>query len=292
MSRRPIPSLTGLRAFEAFARLGSMTRAAEELCVTHGAVSRQVHALEDNLGQKLITGARHELRLTEAGRKLADGLTPAFDIIAEALPGAGPARELVVSCLGTLAMKWLIPRLPRFLDAHPGVRVRIIESHEAVAFTGAAQAAIRIGDADRPDFAVLPFMDHWQGPVLSPELLARTDGSLAAILALPRLYPETFRQGWTTWAERVGVVLPEVGAEREFEHNSYMLEAAAAGLGVAITAWAFAQSEVERGRLAAPFGFEPVAEGFIYLRPKRDRDPMAEAFGRWLVEEGTRSPKP
>jgi LysR family glycine cleavage system transcriptional activator len=189
-------------------------------------------------------------------------------------------------------MKWLIPRLPRFLDAHPGVRVRIIESHEAVAFTGAAQAAIRIGDADRPDFAVLPFMNHWQGPVLSPELLARTDGSLAAILALPRLYPETFRQGWTTWAERVGVVLPEVGAEREFEHNSYMLEAAAAGLGVAITAWAFAQSEVDRGRLAAPFGFEPVAEGFIYLRPKRDRDPMAEAFGRWLVEEGTRSPKP
>jgi DNA-binding transcriptional LysR family regulator len=294
MPRRSLPSLTGLRAFEAFARLGAMTAAAGELCVTHGAVSRQVHALEARLGVELVTGARHELRLTDAGRGLAQALTPAFDMIAAALPGASPDEELVVSCLGTLAMKWLIPRLPAFHAQHPRVRVRIVESHAPVDFSrGGLHAAIRIERGRPPDgVRITPFMAHHHGPVLSPALWAQTGRDLGAALALPRLHSETFREAWASWAARVGVALPPPTTEREFEHNSYMLEAAAAGLGVAITAWAFAAADLELGRLVAPFGFEPVAERYVFIRPKLADNPIAEAFGAWLKAEGARSPAP
>lgn len=287
MARRPLPSLTGLRAFEAFARLGSMSRAGEELCVTHGAVSRQVRALEARLGERLVAGPRHDLMLTEAGRRLAAGLTPAFDAIAQALPGAGRGRELVVSCLGTLAMKWLIPRLRAFLEARPGVRVRIIESHAAVDFAGGVHAAIRFGPVTG-DHKAVAFMDHWHGPVAAPALLARGE----PLLALPRLRSETFRPAWRIWAARAGVDLPEAPVEREFEHNSYMLEAAAAGLGAAIAPWAFAAPDIVAGRLTAPLGFVAAPEPYVYLRPADCRDPLAEAFGCWLVEEGARTPVP
>src|SRR5271154_3017951 len=108
MPRRALPSLSSLRAFEAYGRFHSMTRAADELGVTHGAVSRQIKALESELGARLVAGPRHRLTLTPVGQTLAAALGSAFDIVAAALPGAERTEELVVSCLGTFAMKWLI----------------------------------------------------------------------------------------------------------------------------------------------------------------------------------------
>jgi len=292
MARRALPPLSALRAFEAFARVGSMTLAAEELLVTHGAVSRQVRGLEDHLGVALVAGPRHQLRLTEAGRELAAGLSSAFDLIAGALPGAGPAKELVVNCLGTLAMKWLIPRLSGFLDSHPGARVRIIEDHGPVDFSSGAHAAIRFHDGSRSPFRVTPFMDHFHGPVIAPGLLADCGGDPARLLTLPRLYSETFRPAWAEWATHVGVDLPPSPLDREFEHNSYMLEAAAAGLGVAIAPWAFCSDDVLRGRLAAPLGFTPFGTCCAYLRPRLGDNPLAAAFGEWLKQEGAATPRP
>ena len=292
--RRGLPPLTGLRSFEAFARLGSMTAAAAELHITHGAVSRQVRALEGRLGVRLVTGPRHDLRLTDAGRRLAEAVTTAFDRIAAALPGSGEDGELVLSCLGTLAMKWLIPRLPRFLEQHPGVRVRIVESHAPADFSqGGAHAAIRILE-DRPPqgLRAQPFMAHFHGPVLSPELWRACGEDRARLLVLPRLHSETFRPAWSAWAQRAGIELPPSPQDREFEHNSYMLEAAAAGLGVAIAPWAFASPDVERGRLAAPFGFEPVEGRYALLQPAHARHPVVEAFGAWLQAEGAAAPPP
>ena len=165
-----LPALTGLRAFEAFARTASMTAAAAELGVTHGAVSRQVRTLEQRLGAALVVGPRHELRLTEAGQRLAGALSAAFAQIAAALPGADEQPALVVSCLGTLAMAWLIPRLAGFVDAHPGLQVRVLESHAPADFSQGVHAAIRILEARPPEGArATPFMRHHHGPVLSPE---------------------------------------------------------------------------------------------------------------------------
>ena len=292
MPRRALPPLAALRAFEAFARHGSMTLAAEELLVTHGAISRQVRGLEEHLGVALVAGPRHALRLTDAGRELASGLSTAFDVIAGALPGAGPAEELVISCFGPLAMKWLIPRLPGFLERHPGRRVRILEDHGPVDFSRGVDAAIRIDTGERTPFRALAFMDHAHGPVLSPALLAEIGGDPARVLALPRLYSETFPQAFREWAARAGVDLPPSTLDREFEHNTYMIEAAAAGLGVAAAPWAFVCHDIERGRLVAPFGFEPVPARYLYLRPRLGDNPLAEAFGAWLQQEGAASPLP
>jgi len=294
MTRRPLPSLKGLQAFEAFARTGSMTRAAEALCVTHGAVSRQVKALERQLGAQLVTGPKHRLALTDAGAELAGAVGGAFDAIAAALPGAETPPALVVSCMGALAMKWLIPRLPRFIDAHPGQRVRIIESQGPADFgQGGAHAAIRLAQgAPPPGLSATAFLGHAFGPVLSPALFAQAGRESAEILKAPRLHSETFPRGWARWASDAGVELPPASQERAFEHNAYMLEAAAAGLGVGVTAWAFAQADVESGRLVAPWGFQPLETRFTYLRPALARNEAAALFGAWLRAEGRRDPPP
>lgn len=294
MTHRRLPSLTGLRAFEAFARRGSMTRAAEELCVTHGAVSRQIKALEAMLGARLLAGPRHRLTLTPAGRTLAASLGAAFDLIAAGLPGAENAEELVVSCLGTLAMKWLIPRLPAFLDANPGVRVRIVESNAPVDFSqGGLHAAIRIrqGRAESGPRS-LAFMPQYLGPVLSPTLFADLAGRADKLLDLPRLHSETHPPAWGDWARLADVDLPPASLDRAFQRNSYMLEAAAAGLGIAVAPWAFAQNDIERGRLVAPWGFQREGAEFVYLRPAAVENRMAERFGVWLREQGRASPEP
>jgi DNA-binding transcriptional LysR family regulator len=292
--RRPLPALTGLRAFEAFARAGSMTGAAEELHVTHGAVSRQVRALEARLGARLVVGPRHDLCLTDAGRRLAGALSVAFDQIRAALPGAEADDELVVSCLGTLAMKWLIPRLPTFLDRYPALRLRIVESHAPADFSqGGIHAAIRIlGERPPEGVAATPFMDHHHGPVLSPERWRACGGALAEVLKLPRLYSETFRPAWTEWARRAEISLPPSCDDREFEHNSYMLAAASAGLGAAVAPWAFAAPDIEAGRLVAPFGFRRGEARYVLLHPARAPNAAVAALADWLREVGAQTPPP
>jgi LysR family glycine cleavage system transcriptional activator len=294
MRRRSLPPLTGLSSFEAFARLGAMTTAAAELNVTHGAVSRQVRALEARLGVRLVVGPRHDLRLTESGQRLAGALSSAFDMISAALPGAGPELELVLSCPGTLAMKWLIPRLPSFLDRRPGVRVRILESHDPVDFNGGAHAAIRILRHRPPEgVSAAPFMAHHHGPVLSPELWRSCADAPERLFALPRLHSESFRPAWGEWAERAGALLPDAAEDREFEHNSYMLEAAAAGLGVAVAPWAFAAPDIERGRLVAPFGFAQVEARYVLLYPTHAHNPGIDGLVEWLrAEAAATSPPP
>ena len=291
MGRRRLPSLTGLRAFEAFAATGSMTAAAEQLCVTHGAISRQIRALEQEIGVRLVVGPRHRLEFTEAGRTLSAALTSAFDLIAAGLPGAGAAQELTVGCYATLAMKWLIPRLPEFLAEHPSLRLRIVEGHAPVEFSHGVQAAIRIEGSPWPEGSrTMPFMAHYQGPVLSPSLAEGQ--SPQTLLGLPRLHSETFREAWPGWAARAGVDLPPAAQEREFEHNSYMLEAAAAGLGMAVSPWAFAADDVARGRLVAPFGFEPVPARYVLIRPRIGENAAVDAFAAWLKRAGAATPAP
>jgi len=294
MTRARLPSLKALQAFEAFARAGAMTRAAEELNVTHGAVSRQIKALEQQLGARLVSGPRHNLALTPAGRDLAVSLGAAFDMMAAGLPGADTGEDLMVACLGTFAMKWLIPRLPRFLERRPGVRVRIVETPASVDFgQGGPQAAIRLqSGAAPPGVKATAFLGHAYGPVLSRELFDRAGARADRLLRLPRLHSETFASGWAKWAGDVGLDLPAATQEQAFEHNSYMLEAAAAGLGVAVTAWAFAQADVLAGRLVAPWGFQPLPTRFTYLRPSLAENSLAQAFGVWLREEGRRDPTP
>lgn len=294
--RRAPPPLNALRAFEAFARHGSMTAAADELCVTHGAVSRQVKSLQDHLGVTLVEGPRNRLELTPAGRTLARDLMAPFDGIARATAamraGQGVRREIEIACLGTFAMKWLIPRLSAFVDRHPDLTVRVSESHGPVDFRRqACDGAIRILDHDDPGFDPgAAFLPNHHGPVLAPGLAAP---GLApeALFALPRLYASTYREGWRTWASAKGLDLPPPTAEREFGHNHSLIEAAAAGLGAAIIPWSFVAPDIEAGRLAAPLGFIERPASFVFLRPDRP-DPAMDAFQAWLIAEGAATAGP
>jgi len=290
------PPLNALRAFEAFARHGGMTAAAAELCVTHGAVSRQVAALQDHLGVALVVGPRHRLTLTPAGAELAARLSVAFATITDAVDAArrDERREIEISCLGTFALKWLIPRLPGFMALHPEIRVKVSESYAVVDFAkGRIDGAIRIfnpgQEAKRQE--ITPFLPQYQGPIGAPDVTP-PGMTIEAMGQLPRLHASTFRESWMVWSDLVGVRLPTTHQSREFQHNNSMIEAAAAGMGVAIAPWAFVAPDIVTGRLVAPFGFAERPSKFVFLRPEGRPDASVDAFRDWLVAEGSVSPSP
>jgi LysR family glycine cleavage system transcriptional activator len=288
MSRR-LPSFNALAAFEAFARHGRMTRAAEELCVTHGAVSRQIKALEAQLGAALVTGPRHGLTLTPAGLTLAQGLTAAFQTVREALPPDAAAKAggpLRLSCNGTFAMRWLIPRLQRFVALRPDLTVEVSESHAPVDFTrGDYDAAIRLTTAPvGPGQVETLLMPHAFGPVIAPE-----SGPLEA---QPRLNSRTHPPAWAEWIAASGAQLPPSTATREFDHMFYMLEAAASGLGAAIGSWPLVAQDIERGRLEAPFGFTTGKGRIALFAPARAPHPGVAPLRAWLLEEAASMARP
>jgi len=293
MDRRSLPPLTALRAFEAFARLGRMTLAADELCVTHGAVSRQIRSLETALGLVLTEGPRHRLKLTEAGERLAASLSGAFDSVARTVAElkSAAAQELHLSCVGTLAIRWLIPRLPVFHAAHPGVRVRVTESYAPVDFARERfDAAIRIAEhVSAHGVEAVPFLDNFHGPVLAPHLMGVGPTRLEGVT---RLTTGTRQTAWAEWEGHSGITLPPAPHTQEFEHIFYVLEAAAAGLGVGLTPWIYVAGDIAAGRLTAPLGFVPNPAKFWFITPAGADKPAVAAFRDWLMSEAAKAPEP
>jgi DNA-binding transcriptional LysR family regulator len=286
---RRLPSLSALTAFEAFARHGRMTRAADELFVTHGAVSRQIKALEAQLGARLVDGPRHALKLTPEGLTLAQSLTAAFDTIREGLPAparGGDGRPLRLSCNGTFAMRWLIPRLHDFIGRHPAIKVEIAESFAPVDFgADAYDAAIRLTVVETPaDQVETLLMEHTFGPVCAP--------GAGPLEPQARLLSRTHPPVWAEWTAASGVDLGPGAGPREFDHMFYMLEAAAAGLGVAIGSWPLVEQDIERGRLVAPLGFTQGRGRVALFAPRRNPHTGVAALRDWLVEQAAMLPKP
>ena len=122
--------------------------------------------------------------------------------------------------------------------------------------------------------------------MLAPELLGQTGRSPAELARLPRLHTRSYTPAWSDWAAQTGVELGPAAVDREFDHTFYMLEAAIAGLGVAITPDVYVAKELAQGRLAAPFGFADTSASFAVLLPREGARPAARRFRDWLVEEG------
>ena len=302
MSHR-LPPLSALRAFEAAARLGRMTAAADELSVTPGAISRQVRQLEQYLGVPLFGGSKARPTLTSAAHVLQPVLTNAFAHIADAVrevsdPSRGP---LDVACFSTFTVKWLIPRLFDFQAQHPGIEVRLRTSDAGtddgrlrgdLVITTEASAPTR----DTPTTQRL-FPEHL-GPVLSPELAQQwplhrpadlTDPALAPL----RLHTRTRRNAWDMWGTAVGAPLPAHSPSApEFEHYYFTLEAAVRGLGIAVAPWHLVMDDVHAGRLVAPLGF--VASGYDYVLQRRTRgtQPRLDVFCAWLQAQAATTPAP
>ncbi len=283
------PSLNALRAFEAMARTGSATRAAAELNVTHSAVSRQVKALEAQLGLRLFEGPRHALTLTEAGRGLLPALTAAFDQIAAAVAEArGDGRDLHVAANASLAVKWLIPRLADFNRLHPQVRVHLVELAPHAVSRRGADVLLRLLDASRIDsLGALRVIPNAIGPVIAPALVR--DDARADTLSAPRLAPRTHLSAWKDWARLTNRRLPEA-PERPVAHLHFALDSALAGWGAAVLPWALTAEAVKDGRLLAPFGFARDEGAVAAIPGAGEMSKGRRQFLRWLSDQGRAMP--
>ena len=284
MARR-LPSLNSLRAFEAAGRLGLMKLAAEELHVTHSAISRQIQLLEATLDVRLFEGPKHAPKLSDTGRKLLPALSSAFDQMDVAIRLIADTEEgdLDVSCLGTFLMKWLIPRLQRFKHGHPAINTRVITADTPVDFSrDNFDVAIRVGAGPwPPDADVIPLFPERFGPVYSARLTVERGRELD----LPVLRTQTRRSAWTDWSMRSGVGAA-TGPVTEFEHFYFMLEAAVGGLGICIAPWPLVADDIAAGRLIAPFGFIESGQDYVALRRRR-KNRKATTFCSWLQDVAT-----
>ncbi|NDL62959.1 LysR substrate-binding domain-containing protein [Acerihabitans arboris] len=278
--RRRIPSLNALRAFEAAGRLGLMKLAAAELCVTHGAISRQVSHLEEWLGVALFAGPKHAPRLTEAGSALLPALTTAFDQLGQAVGRIADTDEgpLDVSCPGTFTMRWLIPRLHHFNATHPHVDVRLNSSGTSSdPLRDNVDVAIRVGCAPWPQGVdVIYLFNEKFGPVHAPSIALLPGKSWH----VPLLHTVSRRGAWSDWSARSGIDADGEGSA-EFEHFYFMLEAAIAGLGVSVSPWPLVAEDVTSGRLIAPCGFIESGLNYVALR-RRKQNRKATLFCDWL----------
>jgi len=270
-----------------------MVAAADELSVTHGAVSRQIRLLEESLGLPLLAGTRKSPALTAEGRTLLPDLTAAFDQIEAALQDiVRPEQEtLDVSCLSSLMMRWLIPRLYRFKVLQPAIEVRLSAADGPVDIErDRFDVVITVGDGADPRLkqeqcrTLVALFQERLGPVVSQGLasdlrLSSPRDLEGKLLLRTRTRPDA----WAIWGRLIGADVA-VPAGPEFEHYYFTLEAAGAGLGLCLTPHHLVASDIETGRLLAPFGF--AASGYTYFAVhRRQRRTKGASFCAWLEHE-------
>jgi LysR family glycine cleavage system transcriptional activator len=290
MARR-FPPLSALRPFEAAARLESFSRAAEELALTHGAVSHQVRALEEHVGAPLFARHGKRVALTPAGRAFAERVRAALDEIAAAAEQLRARRDdrLTVSVLPSFASRWLMPRLIRFMDAHPKIEVNVIASTALADFRNdEIDVAIRFGAGPWPPHECEMFMEDEYFVVASPKLAAAAKLRSPRDLLKARIIRED-RDYWRQWFDAVGIPLEEAKAARGplFNDSTYALQAAARGEGIALARRSIVLEDLERGTLRRLFDVTvPSRERYWFVCPKETVDtPKVKAFKQWVREE-------
>jgi LysR family transcriptional regulator, glycine cleavage system transcriptional activator len=296
-----LPPLNALRAFEATARHLSFSRAAEELNVTPAALSHQVAGLEAFLGERLFNRSARAISLTPAGEILYPGLSAAFVQIrqsVERVMDTGDQQILVVSAPPGLTAKWLVPRLHRFLAAHPELDVRVSASLTLANFSGdGVDVAIRNG---RPPFPglwsrkfleietlpiVSPRLIEQYGPLEKPEDLARFpiihDDSLGRMFGLPT---------WQDWLRAAGAEHVDLSRGLHFSSADHAIEAALEGAGVLLGVRSLAMDDVRLGRLVFPFSLALRSErSFNIVCPAgHENRPKIAAFCAWILDETAR----
>ncbi len=283
MKRSELPSLDDLRAFEATARLGSVRAAAESLSLTHGAVSRRISKLSQDVGFKLFAKDGRGLRLTSAGEKLNLTLGRFFGELEATIRNlrAADAQQdaLVLSCEASVAMRWLIPRLGDFQAASRGTVLHLSVGGGPVEFRrDRIDLALRRLDFALPaTWRVQRLFAEKTGPVMSPEMVAAFANEDYIALG-----SKTRPNAWPTWLSSHPSCRRPTEI-RYFDHHFLMVEAAAAGLGVALCPFVLAIDDIARGRLVAPVDFDADGShyGLVWLQEK-PLSAKAQDFVLWL----------
>jgi LysR family glycine cleavage system transcriptional activator len=292
--RPRLPPLNALKAFEAAARHESFTRAAEELCVTQGAVSHQVKALEAELAIKLFNRERQRLIITEAGKDYLNVVRDALDRIAvgtERLLQRQNAGVLTVSTSPDFAAKWLVHRLGHFAEAHPGIDLRVSATLHHVDFAREeVDLAVRHGDGNWPGFDTVRLSAEQLFAVCSPKLLSgrRRLAKPADILKFPLLHLDS-RADWTNWLQAVGLDGADVAHGPLLNRASMVIDAAINGQGVALARTTLAAWDLINGRLVRPFPESlRLSKTYWIICPKATAAlPKIVTFREWLLAEAS-----
>jgi LysR family transcriptional regulator, glycine cleavage system transcriptional activator len=295
---RPMPPLNALRAFEATARHLSFSKAAAELHVTPAALSHQVRALEEVFGRPLFVRRARAIDLTEAGKELYPGLRAGFEMLRDAVDRLDRAAQdniLVVSGTPGLTAKWLVPRLYRFLSAHPEIETRVTSSRAFANFTtDGIDVAIRMSTGVHPGLHVETLMEEAVLPLCSPRLVARglkKPQDLARFDLIQFELPMSQSgavPSWTDWLRAARVKGVDATRGLRLDAADHALDAAAEGAGVVLAYKAMAMGDIRNGRLVSPFGPELAIVGRAYhlvCPAGRETQPKIRAFRDWLMAE-------
>jgi LysR family transcriptional regulator, glycine cleavage system transcriptional activator len=290
--RRSLPPLNALRSFDAAARHQSFTRAAGELCVTQGAVSQQVKALETELGLKLFNRERQGLVITDAGRDYLAVVRDAFDRLelgTNQLLQRQRSGVLKISTSPDFAAKWLVGRLGRFAEAHPDIELTVSATMHHVDFAGEdVDLAIRHGAGNWPGLDAVNLCAEELFPVCSPGLVTSRNGIREPedVLQFPLLHLDD-RRGWSRWLEAAGASGEGLLHGPIVNHASMLIDAAIDGQGIALARTALAAADLINGRLVRPFQTAlPLTNTYWIVCPAATSTlPKIVAFRDWLLVE-------
>ena len=290
--RRKIPSNSALQAFEAAARHGSFARAAEELALTEGAVSRQIGRLEAFLGVALFERVGNRVRLAPNGTRYAVQVREILDrlerdslyLMGQPIEGA----SIDIAAIPTFATRWLIPRLKRFQNKHPNITVHIAERMEPFILAGSGfDAAIHFEHPAWAGMHLHRLLEEVLVPVCSPALFADADANMS-LNELPRLHRRQNPDAWQVYAQEAGIVLTNSAVGARYDLHSMLIEAALAGLGVALVPRLYIGAELEQGRLVAPWpDGKAITKNFCLVLPEPIElsEAPLQAFAKWILHE-------
>lgn len=290
-----LPPLKALRVFEAASRHLSFTRAADELCVTQGAVSQQIKLLEQALGVELFVRLNQQLRLTAHGRKYALEVREALRLISEATAEIQPRTEkdaVTISCLPSFAHKWLASRLGKFSQAYPEISLRVHTSFEVVDLArDGIDCAIRHGNGGYEGCYSEILLTEELTPMCAHRLVdqLRVPGDLASVDLL-----RDYGTDWPDWLGAAGVAEADMRYGAEFMDTSLAMQAAIDGQGVILGHTALAADDLKSGALVAPFDLRvpyDCAHWFV-CRTGMEDQPGIDIVRNWLHAEAASFPKP
>ncbi|MCW8328740.1 LysR substrate-binding domain-containing protein [Photobacterium sp. SDRW27] len=275
-----------LKAFHIFhvaASSASYSDAANKLCITHGAVSKQIKVLEKYLSQPLFYRQGRNVYLTQEGELLKNYTEQAFEALEAGVHKLSQVKNhcLEVSCEPTLTMRWLMPRLSEFYVSHPGADVRLSTAGGPVTLgaTGLSLAIRRDDFEVIHDYQKTKLVDEWVGPVMSPEYWHQVKSDFTKIKLL---HSQTRLQAWDNWFKNVDEPLFGANSHQTFAHFYFCFQAAVDGLGAAIGSYPLVADDLKRGNLIAPFGFVLSGHSYILLRQKTSSEELEQAFIHWL----------
>lgn len=311
--KKPRVNLGAIRGFAAAARHLSFTAAAEELNLTQGAISRQIAALEEDLGVPLFRRMTRRIALTDAGAKFQEAVVAALLVLergVESISGSPSAQTITVSVLPTIGSVWLMPRLHKFTNSHPGIEVRMVTSIEPADFSGGVDVAVRAGplpgrsyDAGAPriDLRMATNWSEVEARELFPDILvpvmsrklrrAGGDRSLAETLeAFPLIHTSTRRHGWPDWLRAQGLAIKRREPLLEFGHFFMALEEARAGRGIALVPSVVLPGLDYRRSLhflQAVRSVPSAGEYYALSAKHRAASPAVKSFVAWLASEAS-----